>query len=65
MALTKKVNNIVATVEDNKLIITIDLTKDLGISKSGKNTLVASTKGNVAIEGTDVILGLNAYTPIE
>lgn len=53
--------NVVGTVEGNMLTLKIDLKKDHGPSKSGKTTIVASTQGNVAIPGTSVILGLNAY----
>ena len=49
------------TVKGNIATITFDITKDLGPSKSGKTTLVASTNGNQVIPGTDVVLGLNAY----
>ena len=48
-------------VKDNILTIQIDLKKEFGLSKSGKTIVVASTKGNKTIEGTDCILGLNVY----
>ena len=48
-------------VIDDELIITIDLTKDFGPSKTGKTIVVASTKGNKPIGDTDCILGLNVY----
>ncbi len=45
-----------------ELILKIDLNKNLGRSKSGKSTLVASTYGNVAIPGhPEIKLGLNLY----
>ena len=46
--------------EKGKLIITIDTTKDFGPSKSGKTIIVASTGGNVELDG-GVYLGLKAY----
>lgn len=56
--------NIEYKVENEKLIITIDLTKTFGESKSGKSIIVATTSGNVPVEGTDDIkLGLNCYKP--
>lgn len=51
--------NLKAEVKGNTLTLTIDLTKTLRKSKSGKNDLVATTGGNVAIGG--IKLGLNAY----
>lgn len=54
--------NVEMKVEDNKLIIEVDLTKDFGPSKSGKSITVASTKGNVSIPGNpDIKIGLNIY----
>lgn len=53
--------NVNLKVEGKKLIIVIDLDRDLGPSKSGKTLLVATTAGNVTVPGTDVKLGLNAY----
>jgi transcriptional regulator with XRE-family HTH domain len=48
-------------VKDDKLIIEIDLTKEFGLSKSGKTITIASTRGNQKIEGTDAVIGLNVY----
>lgn len=44
-----------------KLVITMDLTAGGEKSKSGKSTVVATTKGNVTVPGTDLKLGLNLY----
>ena len=56
--------NIQMHVEGSKLVIEIDLTKDLGPSASGKTTLVASTEGNVTIDGREGFrLGLNVFKP--
>ena len=46
---------------DNRLLIIVDLNKEFGPSKSGKTIVVASTKGNKRLEGTDCFLGLNVY----
>jgi len=43
------------------LTITIDTKERLGKSGSGKTTIVATTSGNVPVEGTDVKIGINAY----
>jgi hypothetical protein len=53
--------NVKWEVKDNKLIIEIDLTKEFGLSKSGKTITIASTRGNQKIEGTDAVIGLNVY----
>jgi hypothetical protein len=54
--------NIKVEVKGDELTLKIDLSKDLGRSKSGKSTLVASTYGNVSIPGhEDMKLGLNLY----
>mgnify|MGYP000998803140 CR=1 FL=1 len=53
--------NIKAEVKGQTLHLEIDLSKRLGPSASGKTVIVATTSGNKQIEGSDVILGLNAY----
>ena len=57
----KKVVQEYVEIKDGKAIITIDLAHRGKPSSSGKSIIVASTGGNQAIPGTDVILGLNAY----
>ena len=55
-------DNIEIELKDNKAVITIDLSKDFGPSKSGKTIVVATTRGNVSIPGYETIkLGLNCY----
>jgi hypothetical protein len=48
----------------NLLIITVDLTKSQGVSKSGKSQIIATTAGNATVKGPagDVKVGLNVYT---
>ncbi|MBC8199661.1 MAG: hypothetical protein ISS67_05555 [Desulfobacterales bacterium] len=53
--------NVKWEVKDDKLIVEIDLTKEFGLSKSGKTITIASTRGNQKIEGTDAVIGLNVY----
>ncbi len=54
--------NIEVKVEKNKLILTVDLTKRLGPSSSGKTTIVASTAGNAKLEGHEGLqFGLNVF----
>lgn len=53
--------NVKTTIKGSKLIIEVDISKDFGFSASGKTIMVASSKGNKPVEGTDVVLGLNLY----
>jgi hypothetical protein len=54
--------NIDMKVEGDKLVITVDLKQRNGESKSGKSLTVASTGGNVSLEGhPEIKLGLNVY----
>ncbi len=56
--------NVKLEVKGSELVITVDLSKNYGRSKSGKTTIIASTEGNVSVPGTDdVKLGLNLYKP--
>ena len=57
-------NNIKATVspDGNTLTLEIDLTKRNGLSSSGKSISIASTEGNVSVEGhPEVKMGINVY----
>jgi hypothetical protein len=53
--------NVNVTLSGNTLTITIDISKRLGPSKSGKTVLIASTNGNQAV-APGVTLGINCYT---
>ena len=54
--------NIEMKREGDKLILTIDLSKDFGPSASGKTILVASTRGNAKVPGTEgTMIGVNCY----
>ncbi len=54
--------NVEIKVENNTLIIKVDLTKEFGPSASGKTIIIASTEGNIPIEGHDnAKIGLNVY----
>lgn len=49
-------------LDDDILTITVDLSKELGLSSSGKSVIIASTEGNQAIEGKEEVkIGLNVY----
>ena len=54
--------NIEMKIEQGKLMITVDLTKELGPSASGKSVIIATTEGNVDVPGApNVKIGLNVY----
>jgi len=53
--------NIEMSMDGNILTLRIDLTHEAGLSASKKNMIIASTKGNVKIPGTDASMGVNVY----
>jgi hypothetical protein len=54
--------NVMGTIKDNILTLVIDLSQDLGPSKSGKTHVVATTNGNVDIpEREGMKMGFNIY----
>jgi hypothetical protein len=54
--------NVEMKVEGNILTIKVDLVKDFGPSSSGKTIIIASTEGNVTVDGhEDTKVGLNVY----
>ncbi len=54
--------NVEMTLNGDKLVITVDITKDFGPSKSGKSITIASTEGNISVpDHEDIKIGLNIY----
>ena len=53
--------NMEMKVEDGILTIKVDLSVDLGLSKSQKTRIIATSRGNAKIPGTDATIGLNVY----
>ena len=54
--------NVDMKVEGNILTIKVDLSKESGPSSSGKTIIIASTEGNVTIDGhEEAKIGLNVY----
>lgn len=44
------------------LTITVDISKEFGMSSSGKSIIIGSTEGNVSIpEKENIKIGLNVY----
>jgi|HubBroStandDraft_2_1064218.scaffolds.fasta_scaffold3230782_1 hypothetical protein len=57
--------NITAVIDGNTLKLTIDLSRTLGLSKSEKSQIIATTSGNVPLDGMpDVKLGINIYRSV-
>lgn len=49
-------------LEGNILTIKVDLSREFGPSSSGKTIIIASTEGNIAVEGhEEAKVGLNVY----
>ena len=46
--------NITATIEGDKLTLVIDLGTTIGVSKSGKSIMIATTAGNQLLPGSAV-----------
>ncbi|MBW6484543.1 MAG: hypothetical protein M0P74_03165 [Syntrophales bacterium] len=54
--------NVEMKVEGNVLTIKVDLSKDFGPSSSGKTVIIASTEGNISVDGhEEAKVGLNVY----
>jgi hypothetical protein len=54
--------NIQVKVEGSKLVLTVDLSQEIGPSSSGKTILLASSEGKANVPGHEgVKFGLNVY----
>jgi len=56
--------NVAMKLDGDILTITVDLSVDLGLSKSQKSRVVATTRGNAKILDTDAMIGLNIYRKV-
>jgi len=56
--------NVKFEVNGKVLTISVDLDAAPVLSASGKSNVIASTKGNQPVPGTDVICGLNLYRKV-
>lgn len=64
MAKTVGKNISFEVTKENKLVITVDLNKENGMSKSGKTVTVATTQGNTKAldkNENEFIFGVNVY----
>jgi len=60
-ALNPKDTNISGYIEGGKLYLEIDLSRELGPSKSQRTTLIASSGPGIKINDKGFTLGLNLY----
>jgi hypothetical protein len=61
----REMQNIESSVDETIMTLTIDTTKDYGTSASGKNNIVATSRGNKKIDPTEIFVGVNLYKPKE
>lgn len=50
--------------KDNKLVISVDLSQEHGLSGSGKSIIIGSSEGNAKVTdkmGREVMIGVNVY----
>jgi len=57
--------NVEMDVNGDSLTVKVDLSKELGPSKSGKTTMIATTEGNQLVYGREEKIGLNVYRKID
>jgi len=54
--------NVEMKLDGDVLTIKVDLSKEFGLSSSGKSVIIASTEGNQSVEGKEEVkIGLNIY----
>jgi len=63
MAKAKLGENIQFEIKDGKLFMEVDLTEKGETSKSGKSSVIATTRGNISLPGSEVKIGVNIYLP--
>ena len=57
--------NVTMDVDGDILRISVDLSQELGPSKSGKTVIIGSTGGNQLVPGREEKIGLNVYRKLE
>jgi len=54
--------NMEMKLEGTTLTITVDISREFGMSTSGKSLIIASSEGNISIPGKEEVkIGLNVY----
>lgn len=56
-----EMENISMTLDGDILTLKVNMSQELGLSASKKNVVIASTRGNAKIPGTEASFGLNVY----
>lgn len=57
--------NIAQKVTGSVLTITVDISKTFGASKTGKSIIIASTEGNISVDGhPEIKMGVNIYKTV-
>lgn len=55
--------NVEMKVVGDKLVVEVNLKQRLGLSKSLKNQVIATTSGNIEVPGKpEIKIGMNVYT---
>ncbi|MGC8605663.1 MAG: hypothetical protein ACP5VS_18520 [Desulfomonilaceae bacterium] len=60
----KSFKNMEMQVDDDNMIVTVNLSKELGPSKSGKTIIIGSTGGNQLVYGRSEKVGINVYKAV-
>lgn len=55
--------NIKVEAKGNALVMSVDLTKSFGPSKSGKSEIIATTSGNIEV-APGIFAGINIYKKV-
>ncbi|MBF0464620.1 MAG: hypothetical protein HQK88_02770 [Nitrospirae bacterium] len=54
--------NVEMSLSGNILTIKVDISKEFGLSSSGKTIIIGSTEGNQSVDGAETVkVGLNVY----
>jgi len=55
--------NVQIETKGNQIVITVDASKTVGPSRSGKTTIIATTGGNQKVQTPDgeIVIGVNVY----
>jgi len=54
--------NVKVEVKGNELILTVDLSKEVGPSKTGKTIIIGTSSGNEKVPGnSEIQFGLNVF----
>lgn len=60
-----RMKNVELKIDNDTLAVSVDLSKDFGPSKSGRNNIVGTTEGNKTLPGRDERIGMTVYKEID